>query len=153
MVLRELLKELKLRWRRPFNVKQKEQSPKAPHVVILSEWDTPYGRSLNVSFVAQASHRTLNEVIEEHPRTANNTDQLLVREADAKTERDQGGKLLRVHSYRYLRGIDGQLPGDPTKETPHDQIQKNQVASDAVAIEATEGSQSVRSSQAALRGS
>ena len=45
-----------------------------------------------------------------------------------------------IHSYRYLRGIDGQLTGDQSKENqPREQGQKTQIGQDTVAIEATEG--------------
>jgi hypothetical protein len=44
-----------------------------------------------------------------------------------------------VHPYRYLRGIDGQLPGDQAKESQRDQTQKTQLGQDTVSVEATEG--------------
>jgi len=45
-----------------------------------------------------------------------------------------------IHSYHYLRGIDGQLPGDQGKENQQrEQGQKNQLGLDTVPIEATEG--------------
>jgi hypothetical protein len=89
---------------------------KVAHIVILSEWDTPYGRSLSTIFAAQASGRTVSEIVE-HP--------------------DKWPSW--VHPYRYLRGIDGQLPGDEPKEGQRDQVQKTQLGQDTVAIEATEG--------------
>jgi hypothetical protein len=48
-------------------------------------------------------------------------------------------RLKRIHSFHYLRGIDGQLPGDSTKETSPALGQKAQLTPDTVAIEATEG--------------
>ncbi len=91
-------------------------SSQVAHIVILSEWDTPYGRSLSTIFAAQASGRTISEIIrepEKWPRW--------------------------VHPYRYLRGIDGQLPGDQAKENQRDQVQKNPLGQDTIATEATEG--------------
>jgi len=87
---------------------------KPPHVVILSEWDTPYGRSLGATFEAQASRQTVNEILE-HPDK----------------------RPSWIHSYHYLRGIDGQLPGESGKESQ--QAQKSQLGQNAVATEATEG--------------
>ncbi|PYL26788.1 MAG: hypothetical protein DMF37_00800 [Verrucomicrobia bacterium] len=96
------------------------QLSKPAHVVILFEWDTPYGRSLGATFAMQASGQSINEIIqqpEKRPRW--------------------------IHSYRYLRGIDGQLPGlsgDQAKENQQrEQGQKTQLGQDTVAIEATEG--------------
>src|SRR6266568_1187400 len=88
----------------------------AADIVILSEWDTPYGRSLNTIFAAQASGRTISEIIEQPKKWPG-----------------------WVHPYRYLRGIDGQLPGNQPKESQRDQVQKNQFGQDTVPIEATEG--------------
>src|SRR5438128_493614 len=89
---------------------------KVTHVVILSEWDTPYGRSLSTIFAAKTSGHTINEIIEQPDKWP-----------------------PWVHPYRYLRGIDGQLPGDQAKEGQRDQPQKTQLGQDTVAIEATEG--------------
>jgi hypothetical protein len=87
---------------------------KPPHIVILSEWDTPYGRSLGATFEAQASRQTVNQILEQPDK-----------------------RPSWIHSYHYLRGIDGQLPGEPGKESQ--QPQKNQLGQNTVAIEATEG--------------
>jgi hypothetical protein len=90
--------------------------PKLSHIVILSEWDTPYGRSLAATFESQASGRTVKEIIEEPEK-----------------------RPPWIHSYHYLRGIDGQLPGDSGKDNQRESAQKTQVGKDTVAIEATEG--------------
>ncbi len=87
---------------------------KPAHIVILSEWDTPYGRSLGGTFAALVSGQTAKDVVE-HP--------------------NEQSRL--IHSYYYLRGIDGQLPGDPVKA--NQQEQKAQFAQNSVAVEATEG--------------
>ena len=118
VILKELMAELA---RRRVPVVQQTTPggspvPKVAHVVILTEWDTPYGRSLSTIFAAQASGRTIREIIKQP---------------------DQWPAW--VHPYRYLRGIDGQLPGDQAKESQRDQTQKTQLGQDTVAIEATEG--------------
>jgi hypothetical protein len=89
---------------------------KMAHTVILTEWDTPYGKSLSTIFAALASGRTISELIEQPDKWP-----------------------PWVHPYRYLRGIDGRLPGDQAKESQHDQSQKTQLGADTVAAEATEG--------------
>jgi hypothetical protein len=89
---------------------------KPAHIVILSEWDTPYGRSLDATFTAEASGQTIKDVVE------------------------QKAKLPAwIHSYHYLRGIDGRLPGDTSKDNPRENEQKFQPGQQAVAVEATEG--------------
>ncbi len=117
-VLREMIAELARR-RVPIVSKvtaDGQAVSRADHVVVLSEWDTPYGRSLSTTFAAEASWQSANDIIqnpEKQPRW--------------------------IHSYRYLRGIDGQLPGDLSKDTQREQGQKNRLGQDSVASEATEG--------------
>jgi hypothetical protein len=60
------------------------------HVALISEWDTFYGRALPLTFALQASHRTLSEILRRYPDN--------------------------IHSFQYLRGVDGMLPGAPQKE-------------------------------------
>ncbi len=79
--------------------------PKVSDIVILSEWDTPYGRSLGETFKAKASAQS----------------------------------RIDIHSYHYLRGIDGRLPGDTGKDKQPEQEQKTQLGQNTIAIEATEG--------------
>jgi len=90
--------------------------PKLSHIVILSEWDTPYGRSLGTTFATKASAQSANDIIE-HPEPV----------------------PARIHAYNYLRGIDGRLPGDTGKENQREQEQKTQLGQNTVATEATEG--------------
>ena len=85
--------------------------PKLSHIVILSEWDTLYGRSLESSFEAKALGKS-------------------TRNSEA---------LSRIHPYFYLRGIDGRLPGDQSKDNQREQEQKTQLGQNTVAAEATEG--------------
>jgi hypothetical protein len=117
VVLKNLIAELA---RRRIRVQQTTRDarriPKLAHIVILTEWDTPYGRSLSTIFAAQASGQTISEIVEQPDKWPS-----------------------WVHPYRYLRGIDGQLPGDQPKEGQHEQAQKTQLGQDTVAIEATEG--------------
>jgi hypothetical protein len=116
VVLRELIKELELR-RISFPGKEEDASvSKSNRLVILSEWDTPYGRSLSTTFAAEASHQGVAEII----------------------EKPENWPFWILH-YRYLRGIDGQLPGEPGKDNSREQPQKNQIGQEAVAVEATEG--------------
>ena len=89
---------------------------KPAHIVILSEWDTPYGRSLATTFAAKASTQSANDIIE-HLQTGR----------------------ARIDAYNYLRGIDGRLPGDLGKDNQREQEQKTQLGQNTVAIEATEG--------------
>jgi hypothetical protein len=86
------------------------------HVVILSEWDTPYGRSLDATFTAEASNQTINDVVEQPDR-----------------------RPTWIHSYHYLRGIDGRLPGDVGKDSQREQEQKSQLGQNSIVVEATEG--------------
>jgi hypothetical protein len=138
VVLKEVIAELQRR-RRAVKAKAEAPSSKTVHVVILTEWDTTYGRSLNTTFIADASHRSIKEVIGEQHRSQDAADPSLVRRANPNKNRRSDWQLRRIHSYRYLRGIDGQLPGEPAKENPRDQAQKNLLGPDSVAIEATEG--------------
>jgi hypothetical protein len=89
---------------------------KPAHIVILSEWDTLYGRSLGTTFAAKASGLEAND-ISEYSET----------------------RRARIDAYHYLRGIDGRLPGDPGKDNQREQEQKTQLGQNTVAIEATEG--------------
>jgi hypothetical protein len=87
---------------------------KPAHIVVLSEWDTLYGQSLGTTFAAEASGQSVNDILE-HPEKW----------------------PARIHAYHYLRGIDGRLPGDSSKENQLEQ--KTQLGQNTVAIEATEG--------------
>jgi hypothetical protein len=133
LVLRKVIEELELR---RIHVKKRMGEngrwESGNHIVILTEWDTPYGRSLNTTFAAEAFGRNVKEIIESQPYS----DKTLSGEREKQISSDLG---KRVHSYRYLRGIDGQLPGDSGKDNSREQGQKNQSARDTVAVEATEG--------------
>ena len=88
---------------------------KLSHVVILSEWDTLYGRSLGKTFAVKAFAPTAN-IIERPDRPSD-----------------------WIHPYYYLQGIDGRLPGDSGKDNQREQEQKSPLGQNTVAIEATEG--------------
>jgi hypothetical protein len=64
------------------------------HIVILSEWDTPYGRSLDATLTAEASGQTINDVIEQREKPP-----------------------AWIHSYHYLRGIDGRYQATAAKKS------------------------------------
>jgi hypothetical protein len=118
-VLRELIGELARR--EIYGVSQMTPDrrpipPKLSHIVILTEWDTPYGRSLGTTFAAEASGQSGNDT------------------AEAPDKRP-----TRIHSYHYLRGIDGRLPGDPGKDNQREQEQKPQLGQNTAAVETTEG--------------
>jgi hypothetical protein len=113
-VLGALVEELSLRdvhvgpWR---NWRKKWMQ--GDHIVILSEWDSAYGRALAQTFQTEAEKSQLPEAPKDLER--------------------------HIHAYRYMRGIDGRLPGDSTKDGAHDDSAKNQNTSSTAPIEATEG--------------
>ncbi len=119
IVLREMIAELA---RRKIDIvpqmtpDRRPIPPKPAHIVILSEWDTPYGRSLGTTFAAEASGQSVNDIVEHADKWP-----------------------WWIHSYQYLRGIDGQLPGDPAKDNQRELAQKNPSGQESVPIEATEG--------------
>jgi len=86
---------------------------KPAHIVILSEWDTPYGRSLGKTFADEASGQNPNDTTENRNKW--------------------------IRSYHYLRGIDGRLPGEPGTDTQGEPEQKPQLGQKTAATEATEG--------------
>ena len=112
-VLSALIKELPLRrvhvapWER-----SKDKWANGDHVIILTEWDNPYGRSLARTFGDEARAAML-------PHTP-------------------PGVRPRIDYFRYMRGIDGRLPGDTAKEKADDSQRKENNSSNA-ATEATEG--------------
>jgi len=118
IVLRELIAELARRNIPAVAQMTPDHRPvsKPAHIVILSEWDTPYGRSLGTTFAALASAQSATDIIE-HPER----------------------RPAWVHSYHYLRGIDGQLPGDPARDNQRASGQKNSSGQESLPVEATEG--------------
>jgi hypothetical protein len=112
LVLRKLIEELKLRGIDFAS----EDEKKRDKVVVLTEWDSPYGRSLAMTFAAQASNQNDSTLIEEPDRWPK-----------------------WILSYHYMHGIDGRLPGDPAKANARDDSQKAQATQGPAAIEATEG--------------
>jgi hypothetical protein len=75
-------------------------------IVILTEWDSPYARSLAVTFAAKASGQNYASVLED--------------------PRENWPKWIKW--YRYLRGIDGRLPGEERVNKEPEVNQKSQVA-------------------------
>lgn len=120
VVLGQLISELKLRHvdveSEPGNC---HSAAKTPHVVLLREWDTPFARSLGTTFLLKAYH-------------VSSPDEIFARRTSRFRPR-------RIHTYRYLRGIDGQLPGDAARGSSQEQARKSTFGPDTVAIESTEG--------------
>ncbi|MGA7275529.1 MAG: hypothetical protein WBX14_11850, partial [Candidatus Udaeobacter sp.] len=124
VVLCKLIDELRLRQIAVVHEKREDK------VVLLTEWDSLYGRSLAKTFAALAST----------PRQQQDCiggGQLLNQSYSQIEEPDRWPKWIL--SYRYLRGIDGRLPGDPAKANARDDSQKAQPTQGPAAIEATEG--------------
>ncbi len=104
----------------PTAVSHEKDTCQVPHVALISEWDTLYGRALPLTFVAVAES--------------------MARASDAPEGRRFEPELNRlragawptwVHRYSYLAGLDGELPpkadgkdgaGSQGKGTPGDQI-------------------------------
>ena len=119
VVLRELIAELARRGIYMVSQMTPDWRPiprRLSHVVVLSEWDTPYGRWLRDTFVAEASRYGALKIAE-HPNK----------------------EPPRINAYHYLRGIDGRLPGDSAKDNQREQDQKTDFGRNPVAVEATEG--------------
>jgi hypothetical protein len=111
LVLLNLISELELR---NIDVAHKDEE-KHDKIVLLTEWDSPYGRSLAKTFAALASNQSYG-VVEE-----------------------PGHWPTWILSYRYLRGIDGRLPGEQAKPAGGEDKQKSQGAVQPKTEEATEG--------------
>jgi hypothetical protein len=128
IVLRELIAELKLRQVDVETPSETDEaSAKRPHVILLSEWDTPFGRSLGITFFAKASHQPIDKIITRWIS------------GSTASQKPQETQARPIRTYRYLRGIDGQVPGDLSRGAVQEQTQKSNSGPDTVAIEATEG--------------
>jgi hypothetical protein len=113
IVLGTLIEELK---QRGIDMTHEDEENR-DKVVVLTEWDSPYGRSLAPTFAALASdNRSYSSLIEEP---------------------DLWPK--RILSYRYLRGIDGRLPGEQAKTAGSEDKKKSEGAAQPKPEEATEG--------------
>jgi hypothetical protein len=112
-VLSALIEELPLRrvhvapWE-----KGKDRWANGDHVIVLTEWDNPYGRSLARTFRDEAY-------------------------AAMRPEAPIGVRP-QIEYFRYMHGIDGRLPGDTAKDKAVDSQKKEDNSSNA-ATEATEG--------------
>lgn len=107
-VAERLVQELKLR----------QIDPKKDHVVLLSDWDTSYGRALPITFTAAYHGTKTAEWLEKNPDGCESSDKL----------------FDNVHCFSYERGIDGKLPGNATdtknSETKNDTKSAQQKSSD-----------------------
>jgi hypothetical protein len=111
VVVEKLIAELQLRG---VDVVYPERNNK---IVILTEWDSPYARSLAISFGAKASSQSYASVLEDPSKWPKS-----------------------VEWYRYLRGIDGRLPGEERANKEPEVNQKSQVTPvQPKPVEATEG--------------
>jgi len=118
VVLKTLIAELQ---RRGIGVKQKtERTSERDHIVLLSEWDSIYGRSLSTTFKALAWHLSYADVHEGWSLRGIPTSHL-------------------IDSYQYMRGVDGRLPGDLPKPNQNDQKGKSQTPIEQKPEEPTEG--------------
>ncbi len=98
----ELVLELK---RRKVDV---AASSKIPHIALISEWDTLYGRSLPRTFVAVANRLAEEAAAKETQAAAQKTPvRTLAQHMDALREEQYPNW---VHRYSYLAGLDGELP-------------------------------------------
>lgn len=70
---------------------------KPDDIAIVAEWDTFYGRALPISFIAHAKKQSVWD---------------LVGDSGAKATLPEW-----IHTFTYLRGIDGRSPGDDTKSS------------------------------------
>jgi hypothetical protein len=114
IVLAELEAELRLRLNVPRKVVADRRD--GDQLVILTEWDSPYGRSLEPTFAALASGQNIPNL-----------------------EKDQTLCPQSIHRIRYLRGIDGRLPGDEPKVREKEAKAKPAEPTPAKSEEATEG--------------
>lgn len=107
-VAEELVNELKLR----------QIDSRNNHVVLLSEWDTFYGRVLPLTFAAAYQNSTDNHPEKDrwegiHPKEIDLYNLPSECESFQNSEPHHFG---RVHCFSYVRGIDGKLPGNTAKE-------------------------------------
>ena len=116
----QLVEELKRR-HVDLTIRPEETKPRpAPHVALISEWDTLYGRALPLTFVAMAE-----TMAKTTPATGS-------RQIGAELEVLCAGVWPEwVHRYSYLAGLDGELPpkgdgkeaaGSQAKGKPGDKI-------------------------------
>jgi hypothetical protein len=89
-VVESLVKELELRHVSVDKEKGASGEKKGDHVVLLSDWDTFYGRTLPLTFEKNYEH-----------------------EVDGNCSTLDSDE--HVHCFKYVRGIDGILPGAPIK--------------------------------------
>jgi hypothetical protein len=88
---KELVNELKLRGVKLKDEKGEPHKDKKPHLLLVAEWDTYYGRSFHDVFVEAAMKEGL---------------------PPQEKEKEKQEIARRVHRISYLRGIDGSLPGE-----------------------------------------
>lgn len=106
LLVRELIDELKLR--RIDLTDQRQQ------VALISEWDTFYGRSIPVAFkVALEGFKEGGNFAPAKVTTRVSNYREAARRRGSRQSAESFGE--NVHTFSYLRGIDGKLPGDKTE--------------------------------------
>ena len=101
-------------------LEQRQVNPDKDHIVLLSEWDTFYGRALPLTFAAAYQGEPYKwhglDAYEEnkwqglHPKNAATYNDI------SECESFSNSATGRVHCFSYERGIDGKLPGSTVKE-------------------------------------
>ena len=90
-VCRELILELGRRGvRLPLPDPPNDYKTGNDEVALIAEWDTFYGRALPLTFASVVSEASLDRIIKSYPKN--------------------------IHTFRYLRGIDGMLPEASIKD-------------------------------------
>lgn len=111
-VSKKLVEELKLR----------QVSSARNHIVLISEWDTFYGRALPLTFASaymgETNKQPESEAIWQRPRSKYSNSYIASSECESFSNPLVPDSLStgRVHCFSYVRGIDGKLPKSMTKE-------------------------------------
>ena len=106
MLSEQLVEDLQRREIKLFTPPSFSDQCDAPHVALISEWDTLYGRALPRTFVAAAEHRTENPGERLHP---------LEDHIDTSSTSPWPCWIRR---YSYLAGLDGELPPKASDKEP-----------------------------------
>lgn len=104
----ELADELQLR-----NV---DLTDRSQHIALIFEWDSFYGRTLPVSFTAEAFRR------QQHwsptPRKIRRSVEAVLETQPNRSPNAICGAVSNIHAFTYLRGIDGKLLKEEVSEAP-----------------------------------
>lgn len=92
------------------------------HIVLISEWDTFYGRALPLTFASaymgEANRQPEPEAKWQRPRSKHSNSYIASSECESFSSPlvPDGLPTGRVHCFSYVRGIDGKLPKSMAKE-------------------------------------